>query len=65
MTDKVDFKKSFDAQQAQRGKFRFVNVPDMQYLMIDGHGDPNTTRSTSAISAGSSPRSSAPYSGDP
>jgi len=42
MTDKIDFKKSLDSYQAPRGKFRVVDVPDMQYLMIDGHGDPNT-----------------------
>ncbi len=43
MTDKADFKKSLDAYQAKRGQFRIVEVPDMQYLMIDGHGDPNTS----------------------
>jgi hypothetical protein len=43
MTDKTDFKKTFDAYQAQRGRFRIVDVPDMRYLMIDGHGDPNTS----------------------
>lgn len=42
MTDKVDFKKSLDAYRARRGQFRIVDVPKMQYLMIDGHGDPNT-----------------------
>ena len=26
-----------------RGRFRVVDVPDLQYLMVDGHGDPNTT----------------------
>jgi hypothetical protein len=43
MADKTDFKKTLDAYQAQRGRFRIVDVPDMQYLMIDGHGDPNTS----------------------
>ena len=43
MTDKADFKKTLDTYQAHRGKFRIVDVPDMQYLMIDGHGDPNTS----------------------
>jgi hypothetical protein len=42
-TNKTDFKKSLDAYGAQRGRFRIVDVPDMQYLMIDGHGDPNTS----------------------
>ncbi len=43
MTDKLDFKKYLDAYQAKRDQFRIVDVPDMQYLMIDGHGDPNTS----------------------
>ena len=43
MTDKTDFKKTLAAYQAPRGEFRIVDVPDMQYLMIDGHGDPNTS----------------------
>lgn len=42
MTDKIDFKKTLDAYQAPKGRFRVVDVPDLQYLMIDGHGDPNT-----------------------
>lgn len=43
VTAKVDLKKTLDAYQAQRGRFRVVDVPDQQYLMVDGHGDPNTT----------------------
>lgn len=43
MTTKTDFKKTLDAYQARQGRFRVVHVPDMQYLMIDGHGDPNTS----------------------
>ncbi|MPZ79274.1 MAG: hypothetical protein GEV28_02300 [Actinophytocola sp.] len=43
MTGKTDFKKTLDSYQAQRGRFRIVDVPGMQYLMIDGHGDPNTS----------------------
>ena len=43
MTDKTDFKKTLDAYRAQRGRFRIVDVPDMQYLKIDGRGDPNTS----------------------
>jgi hypothetical protein len=43
MTDKTDFKKSLDAYQATPGRLRVVEVPDLQYLMIDGHGDPNTS----------------------
>lgn len=43
MTDKIDFKKTLDAYRAQRGQFRIIDVPDMQYLKIDGRGDPNTS----------------------
>ena len=43
MADKLDLKKSLDAYQAKKGQFRIVEVPDLQYLMIDGHGDPNTS----------------------
>ncbi len=43
MMDKTDFKKTVDAYKAPRGRFRIVDVPDMQYLMVDGHGDPNTS----------------------
>lgn len=43
MTQKIDFKKTLDAFRAKRDQFRIVDVPDMQYLMLDGHGDPNTS----------------------
>ncbi|WP_229400110.1 GyrI-like domain-containing protein [Micromonospora okii] len=43
MTEKTDFRKTLDAYRARRGRFRTVDVPDTQYLMIDGHGDPNTS----------------------
>jgi hypothetical protein len=43
MTGKIDFKKTLDAYRAQRGQFRIIDVPDMQYLKIDGRGDPNTS----------------------
>ena len=43
MTEKVDFKKTLDGYQAKRGEFRVVEMPELQYLMIDGHGDPNTS----------------------
>jgi len=42
MMSKADFKKEIDAYRATRGRFRIVDVPDLRYLMIDGHGDPNT-----------------------
>jgi hypothetical protein len=43
MTTKTDFKRSLDAYQARAGRFRIVDVPALQYLMIDGRGDPNTS----------------------
>ena len=43
MTDTTDFKKSLDAYRAEKGRFRILEIPDLQYLMIDGHGDPNVS----------------------
>src|SRR5690606_36501149 len=31
-----------DGYQARRGEFRVLEVPELRYLMVDGHGDPNT-----------------------
>lgn len=42
--NKQDFKKSLDSYQAKHGEFRVLNVPKMNYIMIDGHGDPNTSQ---------------------
>ncbi|MCJ0979455.1 GyrI-like domain-containing protein [Rhodococcus sp. ARC_M12] len=39
---KVDFKKTLDAYSARHNTFRTLVVPPLTYLMIDGHGDPNT-----------------------
>ena len=39
----IDPKKTLDAYQAKRGEFRVLEVPAMQYLMVDGAGDPNTS----------------------
>ena len=39
----IDPKKALDAYRAKRGEFRIVEVPPLQYLMIDGAGDPNTS----------------------
>jgi hypothetical protein len=40
---KTDFKKQIETYSAPRGEFEVVTVPAMQFLMIDGHGDPNTS----------------------
>lgn len=40
---KTDFKKSMDSYQARVGEFRVLEVPSQRFLMVDGHGDPNTS----------------------
>ncbi|MGH1549768.1 GyrI-like domain-containing protein [Leifsonia poae] len=39
---KADLKKELGAYTATRGRFDVVTLPPLRYLMIDGHGDPNT-----------------------
>lgn len=52
MTEKIDFKKTLDSYRARRGVFEIVAVPELHYLMIDGHGDPNTSPAyTAALQA--------------
>ncbi|MCU4295715.1 hypothetical protein D3I60_01215 [Brevibacterium permense] len=41
--DKIDFKRSLPSFRAKQGRFDLIEVPESQYLMIDGHGDPNTS----------------------
>lgn len=48
MAEKVDFKKQLDVYRGKAGEFRLVKVPPMQYLMIDGAGDPNSDPSYAA-----------------
>jgi len=43
VTDRLDVKKSVDGYRARQGQFRILDVPDQRYLMVDGHGDPNTS----------------------
>ena len=38
----TDFRKQLDCYRARRGEVRLVEVPPLQYLMVDGHGDPNS-----------------------
>lgn len=45
MSEKIDFKKTLDSYRAKPGQFRVLDVPAMTYLMVDGHGDPNSTPS--------------------
>ncbi|MGO1276578.1 GyrI-like domain-containing protein [Corynebacterium variabile] len=39
------------AYRARRGQFRALTVPPTRYLMVDGHGDPNTDPSYAAALA--------------
>lgn len=49
---KTDVKRELDGYRARRGEFRFVDIPPMRYLMVDGHGDPNTAPAyTDALAA--------------
>ena len=40
---KVDFRRQVETYSARRGSFAVVTVPPMQFLMVDGRGDPNTS----------------------
>ena len=42
---KIDFKKTLKHLYKPPKKFGIVHVPKMQFLMVHGHGDPNTARS--------------------
>lgn len=41
---KTDLKKTLKHLYNPPRKFTLVEVPDMQFLMVDGHGDPNTAQ---------------------
>jgi hypothetical protein len=41
---KVDFKKALKDLYLPPEKFVTVDVPEMQFLMVDGHGDPNVAQ---------------------
>jgi hypothetical protein len=51
VTAKVDFKRELPCYTATRDRPQIVDVPDLQYLMIDGHGDPNTPAYAAAVSS--------------
>ena len=48
---KTDLVKELDSYQARRGEVRLVEVPSRRYLMVDGHGDPNTSEEYAAALA--------------
>lgn len=41
--NKTDFKKELATYKAKNHIIELIEVPPMRYLMIDGHGDPNTS----------------------
>ena len=41
---KVDFKKTLKQFYIPLKEFVIVDVPEMQFVMVDGHGDPNTAQ---------------------
>jgi hypothetical protein len=51
--DKIDFKKELRGlYQPSSRDFEFIDVPEMQFLMVDGRGDPNTGQEyTQAVEA--------------
>jgi hypothetical protein len=51
VTSKVDFKRELACYTARRNTPQFVEVPDLRYLMIDGHGDPNSPVRAAAVAA--------------
>jgi hypothetical protein len=51
MSDKRDFKKELDQYQAKQGEFRLLEVPPTRYLMVDGHGGPDSAEYADALAA--------------
>src|SRR5690554_4337013 len=41
MDAKIDFKRTIQSYRARKGRFDLIDVPTLNYLMVDGHGDPN------------------------
>jgi len=49
---KIDFKKTMKEFYNPPKKFGTVDLPEMQFIMVDGHGDPNTAQEyTEAVEA--------------
>lgn len=51
MLEKIDVWKTLDSYRARRGEFRVLDVPPLQYLAVDGSGDPNTSAEYAAAFA--------------
>ena len=41
--NKLDYKKILPSYKAKSNEFSIIKVPKLRYLIIDGHGDPNTS----------------------
>lgn len=41
-TGKYDVKRELPCYSAPRGRFEIIEVPELAYCMVDGHGDPNS-----------------------
>jgi hypothetical protein len=41
---KINFAKEYKQLYQAKPEFTVINVPSLRYLMIDGHGDPNTSQ---------------------
>lgn len=48
---KTDFKKTWPSYKAKKEKFEFLDVPPMNYLMVDGGGGPASEDFAAAIEA--------------
>lgn len=42
--EKIDFKKALNDYKAKAGEFQIIDIPKRRYIMINGHGDPNTSQ---------------------
>lgn len=52
MAEKVDLRRTVDGYRAKEGVFQVLDLPPRRYLMVDGHGDPNTSADfTTAVEA--------------
>ena len=40
---KIDFKKTLNSYKSKHHQIQIIDMPRMQYLMVDGHGDPNSS----------------------
>jgi hypothetical protein len=51
MTAKLDVRRQLACYRAERDTPQLVEVPDLQYLALDGHGDPNSPAFRVAVGA--------------